>query len=762
MNQQQLHALLEAQQSIIEQIALSAPLPKTLALICNGIEGLIDSVNSMSSILLFDHGVLRKGAAPRLPAAYNDAIDGVPAQYGVGSCGTAAFTRKQVIVSDIAGDPLWKDYRALAHQHGLAACWSTPIFSSSDEVLGTFAIYYAFPKPPSSTDLELIGRFTHLSSLAIEKARSVEREKSLAQRLQSSNSQLQAFIKEIPDLCIVIDEQGHYVDIYGGSSELLLHQASNVLGRHAVDVLPRNVSEIIISALNRSLSSGEVQTIEYELNLPKGPRIFEGRVSPIETYRQDTPELRHVLLVARDVTAAKEAQQRIQELAFFDALTGLPNRRLLLDRIQAMARQTRREPCHGVLLYIDLDDFKRINDALGHAVGDELLTMVSKRIQYAIRKSDTVARIGGDEFVVALSPEGRTLNDVALAAAQVAQSLLTDFSTPFELYNGEYRITVSIGISVVGRDENAAAEALKQADAAMYQAKSQGGNQFFHYDSAMKKAADTRLLIEREIGAGLLEGQFQAFFQPQLDKQGKLVGAEALARWQHPERGLVPPADFIPVTEQCGLIDNLLDVMLKDSCKLLQSLSSSMKSGDGFTISINISAKQFTDSLEGKLQRILSEFDLSPQLFKLELTESMLMEHSSEASLRIRKLRKLGFRFSIDDFGTGYSSLAYLHTFAVDELKIDSSFIKRLDQTDGLAIVDTIIALTQYLGFTTVAEGVEEQWQVDLLSSRNVSAMQGYIFARPMPAEDFLAWSRAHITNTPPLACSLEALEPQH
>jgi len=739
MNKEQLIALLEAQQEIVEKIALDAPLVDCLTTICEQIELVINSSSAKSSILLLDGVQLRHGAAPSIPNAYCEDIDGVVIGPNAGSCGTAIHTRKQVVVSDIETDPLWVDYKSIALEHNLKACWSTPIFSSANEILGSFAIYYTQTKEPDSVHLDLIQRFTHFSGLAIEKERGRQREQQLAKQLVHSNEKFHAFSSVMPDLGLIVDEDGLYVDIYGADSQLLYDTAENVLGRYICEVLPIEDAREIMEVVRKTLDSNEVQIFEYSLDVQKGSRVFEGRTAVVNQYLLNEPDRKHVLWMARDITERKLIEEKVEQLAFFDPLTALPNRRLLSDRLDMLISNIQRNDLVGALLFLDLDDFKRINDSLGHTAGDQILVSVAKKLTFALRDSDTIARIGGDEFVIILDTLEKNQTKMAAEATSVARKLLACFLSSITLGNAEYQIQSSIGISFINVNTSGSDEVLKRADTAMYRAKALGGNRFCIYDPDLQQTIDDRLQIERELLIAIAENQISAYFQPQVNSQGKVIGAEALIRWEHPQKGMISPLKFISVAEQCGLVFQLQDIVLSDACKLLKQMDVRLLDNNEFSMSINISACQFKENLEHSLVRVLSDFDVSPKWFKLEITESMLLDHVDEAITKMRRLKEMGFRFSIDDFGTGYSSLAYLHTLPVDELKIDRSFIGQIHSNKGgTAILDTIISLSSNLGFDVIAEGVEKKIQFDLLSARPVTGMQGYLFSHAITANQFI------------------------
>jgi len=748
----QLTGLLEAQQQIIRQIALEPDLPLCLQNICLHIEAILKESDARASVLMLDGSVLRHGAAPTLPKSYCRQIDGYRIGPKAGSCGTAAYTKKQVIVSDIANDSLWDDFRQLALQHGLRACWSTPIISSRDEVLGTFAIYYPYKAQPATYHLELIARFSNLAGLAIEREQAHQREAKLLSELELSNSKLEALVEVIPDLVIVLDEDGNYVDFYGARSDLIYRGDFNFIGRNVKNVLPEKLAQEVMLVIKRALSSGVVQKMEYSLEAQNGVRIFDGRVATIYNYMPGKKCRHHVLWMARDITEQKRAEEHIERLAFYDLLTGLPNRRLLYDRLELAIEKSRRDLGKVAILYIDLNDFKRINDSLGHSVGDALLVLVAERLSPIKRASDTFARIGGDEFVLIVDSSLQSDAGIIDDSVTVSKRLLKALSKPFTLENGSYKIGASIGISIIDDNTVSADEMLKRADSAMYAAKKLGGNSFSFYDPSIQVEIDRKLQIEREIISSLEQGQFCAFFQPQVDTHGKVVGAEALIRWVHPVRGLISPFSFIPIAEQSGLIFQLQNIVMEDACLLLSALRSRNLVGADFTVSINISSNQFkTGKLDENLLKIMRKHNVPAESIVLEITESLLMQNRDEAVTQMQRLKMEGFRFSVDDFGTGYSSLAYLHALPLDELKIDKSFVDQIQVHErGTAIIDSIISMAGHLRLHVIAEGVETQEQFEALSRRPISAVQGYLFSKPLPAAQFIEW----VLTSEPARCA--------
>ena len=450
-----------------------------------------------------------------------------------------------------------------------------------------------------------------------------------------------------------------------------------------------------------------------------------------------TGEFRGYRGVGRDITEQKRREDESQRLAFYDTLTGLPNRRLLLDRLaQAMVTSGRSQK-HGALLFIDLDNFKDLNDTMGHDVGDQLLEGVANRLVTCIRQGDTVARFGGDEFVVML--EGLQI-DVQSASDQVktvAEKILATLNLPFDLVGKPHYSTPSIGIALFCGQVDGVDELLKRADLAMYQAKSAGRNTLRFFDPEMQAAVAQRAALEVDLRHGLERGELVLHYQTVVSHQGRVTGVEALVRWNHPQRGLVPPNDFIPVAEQTGLILSIGHWVLKTACDQLVKWSEDPAT-QNLTIAVNISAREFHESdFVAETLRLLHKSGANANLLKLELTESLLLGDIQDAIRKMGELRKSGMRFALDDFGTGYSSLAYLRQLPLDELKIDQTFVRDvLTDPNDAAIAKTIIALAHSLGLSVVAEGVETVGQREFLARHGCESFQGYLFGQPMPVAE--------------------------
>jgi diguanylate cyclase (GGDEF)-like protein/PAS domain S-box-containing protein len=596
----ELEALLSGQNLILKMIAKGTPFTEVLDRIVFFIERFTHG--ALCSILIADKEGKRllHGSSPSLPAAYNEAVDGIPIGPSAGSCGTAAYLRRSVTVTDIGTDPLWKEYRDLALSYGLKACWSSPVFDDDQRVIGTFGMYYGGTTSPREKDMEIIQKATDLTSLVIQ----------------------------------------HY-----------------------------------------------------------------------------------------------QAKEKIDFMAYHDALTGLPNRRLFDKRVEAAIDGTKvNEGEKLCLMFLDLDRFKYVNDSLGHSIGDKLLKYVSAKLGNCLGDGATFSRQGGDEFTILLE---RTTKEEATA---VAQRILDTLAEPFIIEGTDIFITTSVGMSFYPDDGEDVGVLLSKADVAMYQAKKQGRNNFQKYDVLLDKKAFERLQIENELRKALERNEFELHYQPIINLcTNKLTGAEALIRWKNEKCGNVSPQQFIPIAEETGMIVAIGEWVLKTA--LLQLKEWHLNGMADLTMSVNLSIRQFYQpNLIQMISQTLSETGVDPKFLTIEVTESMTMDVET-ASVILHELKKLGVNISIDDFGTGYSSLSYLKRFPIDHLKIDRCFIRDItDNKSDENIATTIILMAHNLGLSVIAEGVETEGQLQLLKQHRCNAAQGYLFSKPVPSEEFITF----------------------
>lgn len=691
----------------------------------------------------------------------------------------------------------------------------------------------------------------------------VEQRMATERALTGTAARLHAITQAIPDVLLVLDAQGRYVEVLSPNDATLVASAPELVGKRLHDVLPAEQAERFMALIQDTLQSGQTHSVEYELQTLSGLRQFEGRTQPlgvqvggqaavvflarditkrkqaesalreselrfrsllrnipsisVQGYLQDgttsywnqaseqlygytaeealggnlldliiPPPMRdgvrahmqhmfatgevipagelqlqrkdgtpvHVFsshayiqvpghppemfCIDIDISGRKAAEDEARYLAFYDALTQLPNRRLLVDRLQQVLVNGARSGLTTAVLFVDLDNFKTLNDTRGHEVGDLLLKDVAQRLRSCVREQDTVARLGGDEFVVVLQNLSSDAPEAAAQARTLGELILAQLRQPYELAGHEHHFTASIGVTLLNHQRDSVDEVLKQADMAMYRAKDAGRNTLRFFDPDMQQAVNRRALLETELHNGLRRAQFLLLYQPQVDSQGRVTGAEALVRWQHPVQGMVPPSEFIPLAEESGLILPLghwvMETALSQQARWQQDPQFAQLS-----LAINVSARQFLqDDFVAQVLALVQQTGANPAQIKLELTESLLLDNVDSVIATMRALKAHGLGFSLDDFGTGYSSLSYLKRLPLDQIKIDQGFVRDvlLDASDA-AIARSIIALAGSLGLSVIAEGVETTAHYQFLLAHGCQAFQGYLFGRPLTLEDF-------------------------
>jgi diguanylate cyclase (GGDEF)-like protein/PAS domain S-box-containing protein len=447
-----------------------------------------------------------------------------------------------------------------------------------------------------------------------------------------------------------------------------------------------------------------------------------------------------ILGIYDDITEQKRAEQKIRQLAFFDSLTGLPNRRLLMERMRHAMSAGMRSGRYGALMLLDLDQFKTLNDTRGHSTGDQMLIEVARRLQHCVREEDTVARLGGDEFIAVLEGLSSITDEAVMQAELVAEKIRSKLTETYALEGGDFHTSPSIGITLFRGHQHALEDLFIHADTAMYQAKAAGRNAIRFYDPQMQATLAARSEMEVALRSALEHNEFRLFYQAQVDSQGQITGAEVLLRWRSARLGMVSPAQFIPVAEETGLIIAIGSWVLETACAQLARWQTQAALA-GLTVAVNVSARQFRQgNFVARVDELLKRSGIDPAKLKLELTESLVLDNVEESVRKMGELRQLGVRFSMDDFGTGYSSLTYLKRLPLDQIKIDQSFVRDIttDQSDA-AIVQTIIAMAHSLGLDVIAEGVETEAQREFLDLRGCRAYQGYLFGRPVEVADFEA-----------------------
>jgi diguanylate cyclase (GGDEF)-like protein/PAS domain S-box-containing protein len=541
------------------------------------------------------------------------------------------------------------------------------------------------------------------------------------------------FQTSLDPIAISRQDDRRFIDVNDAFLNLMGYERDEVIGRSCLDLNlwadPRdgeNLAEVL--ARTSMCTNLEVRSRK------KNGEITLGLMSASVIHIDGIPCM---LAITRDISNAKAAEDEIHNLAFYDPLTGLPNRRLLMERLLLTLTPGARTGRLRALLVVDLDNFKTLNDTLGHHTGDLLLQEAAKRLIDCGREADTVARLGGDEFVLMLEDLSDLPEEAAAQAKAVAEKVLSVVTEPYRINGRECLSSASIGISVFGGQRESSNEILKQADIAMYQAKAAGRNTMRFFAPALQAAVNARAALEEDLRESIKTGRFVLYYQPQINGN-RLIGAEALLRWTHPSRGILPPGDFIPLAEETGLILPLGKWVLDAACAQIAAWAVNQQSAR-LAVSVNISARQFHQP--EFVQQVLEALDRAgakPANLRLELTESILVENVQDVIDKMKKLKSHGLRFSLDDFGTGYSSLAYLNKLPLDQVKIDRSFVRDILTEEGsAAIAQTIISLSQAMGLPVIAEGVETEEQRECLTRMGCHAFQGFLFGRPLPLQEF-------------------------
>jgi len=720
------------QRAILEKIAVDAPLHDILRAAVLLIEEQFPYCLCSVMLLDYEQKHLIDGVATKLDPSYMLQLNGLPIGPKTGSCGTAAYEKRRVIVSDIQHDPLWEDYLHVVEGHDLRACWSSPIFSSKQRVLGTFAMYYREVSTPSEPEVELVDECSHLLGIAIERYQT-----------QQHLRLLEAGIARLNDIVMIteaepLDSQGPRILFVNDAFERVTGYArEDVIGKSPRILQGKNTQKEELRKIREALKAWQpvrAEVINYKKN---GEELWlELDIVPIS---DASGWYTHWVAVERDITQRKQAESKIQQLAFYDAMTNLPNRQLLLDRLEQHIASSIRTHHAGAVLFIDLDNFKSLNDTHGHDIGDLLLIEAARRIVGCVRDTDTVSRLGGDEFVVIIDQLEEDLQQAAVQARAVCDKILNSFEAPFKLNQYVHHTTPSIGVTLFNHESPTSVdELLRRADLAMYKAKSSGRNTYRFFDPQMQAMVNDRVSLEGDLHLGVLNKQFELYYQPQVDTSRKVIGAETLIRWHHPERGLVMPGQFIQLAEDSGLILPIGQWILETACQQLLLWAKQPHTAH-LVLSVNVSARQYQQAdFAEKLIQLIDKAGVDPTKLKLELTESMLVENVEDIIVKMTSIKAKGIGFSLDDFGTGYSSLSYLKRLPLDQLKIDQSFVRDVNtDPNDASIVRAIITLGLNLGLDVIAEGVETEAHMQTLLESGCEAFQGYLFSKPVPIDQF-------------------------
>lgn len=698
------------QHAILAGIATQQPLTRSLDQIARLHEAL--NPGALCSLLLADKEGKRliHGAAPGLPDAYNQAVDGLPIADEIGSCATSAWRGERVVVEDIATHPYWAKVKDIALAHGLRACWSTPVFGSSRRILGTFAVYYRKPHGPRIEELESIDKILSITAIAIESDQ-------LIRRLRERDY---FFEKSTEIYCIfdtksqrIIQSNPAFSRVTGYSAEKL--SSHNYLSFVHPD--DRHLASDLMAALN---ASKPVREIVYRFQCQNGSYRWLEWIST-------TGPGNLAFTVARDVTDRRDTEEALAYADAHDAVTGLPHRLVLEDEVTSLLEASR--PVW--VLLIGLDRFHTINESMGHSIGDDVLKCVAGRLRGVLRERDRIARFAGDQFVIAV-PELQQSSVLKLV-----QRLRQAIGLPIDSDDYRLVLTASIGISHAPDHGHTAKDLLRRAEAAMNRAKRQGRDSVCKFSAQDMRDIEDRLLLGHRLRGAVERGEMQLHYQPQHAANGSvLTGFEALLRWTDPERGLISPSSFIPVAEALGLMPEIGQWVVDQACR--QAREWLDRGHRGFTIAVNVSAQELQlHGLVASVGDALRRHKLPADILCMELTESSLMENVERAQSTLEDLKDLGTELALDDFGTGYSSLAYLKHFPIDKLKIDQSFVRGLpDGIDDAAIARTIVAMAHQLRMSVAAEGVETDHQARFLQEIGCDELQGYYLGRPVSATE--------------------------
>jgi diguanylate cyclase (GGDEF)-like protein/PAS domain S-box-containing protein len=670
------------------------------------------------------------GFLESIRVSWDEALD-----IGSGSTGTAIRTGKAKVITDYLTNPDAAPWREAVLKRGYQSGIAVPLISRRQPI-GALAIYSAKPDDFRAEEVALLEELARNLGFGIEALRTRSLIKTAQAELAIAaiafNSQEGTVISDPTGTILRINPA--FTNITGYTPEEAVGGKTNLLksGRH---------DAAFYAAMWESITrdgswQGEIW------NRRKNGEVYPEWLT-ITAVKGEDGTTTHYVGTFNDITERKEAEDRIKELAFYDALTHLPNRRLLADRLRQALAASVRSKREGALLFIDLDNFKTVNDTQGHDTGDLLLQEVARRLVGIFREADTVARFGGDEFVVVLADLSANPEEAAAQARIVGEKILTALGEPYQISTQAFRCTPSVGITLFGNRHGGTDDLMKQADIAMYQAKDAGRNTLRFFDPELQSAMMERTSLEADLHKAIEEEQFLLYYQAQIIGEGRLTGAEALVRWLHPKRGMVSPGAFIPLAEETGLILPLGRWVLETACRQLTEWANRPEMAD-LTVAVNVSARQFRQpDFVDEVLAVLRSTGADPRRLKLELTESLLVENVKDIVEKMSALKSNGVGFSLDDFGTGYSSLSYLKRLPLDQLKIDQSFVRDIlvDPNDA-TIARTIVALAQSFGISVIAEGVETAAQRAFLASLGCQAYQGYFFSRPLPLEGFELFAR--------------------
>lgn len=645
-----------------------------------------------------------------------------PAGLGLPSC---AVRRKKPVWMESIKESKNFPRRSLALKAGLVSGMAFPVISGKD-VVAVVELFSSTHQPINKQFFEV------MAQVGVQLGRVFERA-AAQQRLEESERRSRVIIESASDAFIAIDDQGAITNWNKAAEDLFGWSREEAIGRRISDtIIPEEYREAHSKGMRRFLRTEKSKVIGERLEFPALHKDGSRLSIEITLWSLKEPSGWSFFSFSHDITAKKAAENELKRLSLHDALTGLPNRALLLDRLQHSVTRREEGGAKTAVFFIDLDNFKRINDSLGHNRGDQLLMAVAKRLRQSMRPSDTVARLSGDEFVVVCENVNNYVD-----ATHIAQRIQESLRPPVELNKESLFVVASIGIAIVGPGCDPE-EALRLADIAMYKAKLEGGLKYRIFDDVMQDQVLKKIELERDLYHALEKNELELYYQPIVSAlNGELEGCEALLRWNHPERGLILPGDFVPIAEYSGLINSIGDWIVQEVCYQISDWIEQGLIDFPKLVSVNLSARQLLqDDFLDHVRRIFDKFKIVEKDVSLcfEVTESVVMNDLEKASVMLQALRNLGCKIALDDFGTGFASLSYMRELPIDIIKIDRSFISALPENkEDQAIVMSIASLAHTLGIHIVAEGVETEGQLKFLKECNISCFQGFLFSKPLP-----------------------------
>ncbi|MBY6035083.1 EAL domain-containing protein [Fictibacillus nanhaiensis] len=712
-------SLLIGQKLILEMIAKGSNLRDVFQAISINFEAAISQSQVCIHLANEKDRKLEYAFSSKLPQSFIQDIHKIEISSEEESCGRAAYTYRPVILSDIARDLKNNKKKKIALSHGVRACWSHPILSSSNQLLGILAVYFNHPSAPDEKEWGTMEAFTHLAGLAIE-------QKQKEEAIRKSEAKFRAMTENITDLIVTLDKTGK-VKYTSPSYQLIFGAKANLGNSFLTYTHPDDITVVSQKFMNL-LKDKKPHEVQFRYLHADGHYItIEARAMPV---LKESGEIENIVVVARDITERNKHEELVKKMAYHDQLTGLPNRRSFTEEFDGHLRNAENKNQQLGVLFLDMDRFKFINDSLGHTFGDLVLKEVSMRLKQFTTGYGRVYRMSGDEFTIILE------NITANKLKQKMSKLLDLFEQPIYIEDEMIRITASIGVSLFPSDGHDPKILLKNADLAMYRAKEDGKNTYHFYQSAFENNSYERLLMENELHDAIKNKEFVLHYQPRFSiDQSTILAVEALIRWNHPRWGMVSPGEFIPLAEETGLITKIGAWVIETACTQMREWMN--KGFFPIKIAVNLSARQFLKrDLVSSIQGILRKTGLPPELLELEITESMLMKYEDTILFSIEQLKGMGVQFALDDFGTGYSSMGYLNKFHIDTLKIDQSFIRGIGtETDDSAIATAIITLAHALKMNVVAEGVETEEQYNYLVHNKCDEIQGFFTCRPLESE---------------------------